>query len=79
MGSVVLAAARCHTAGAASGRDSSARFRARRPRISRSVSYRFSTLLADVATIPVRAASSFLSVTFKALPHDIRLEVSDGQ
>jgi hypothetical protein len=79
MGSAVLAATRCHTADAAFGRDSWARFRAGRPRIARPVSYRFSTLLANAATIPVRAASSLLSATFKALLHDIRLEVSDGQ
>jgi hypothetical protein len=75
MGSAVLAT-RCDTLSGGTPRQGSARAR---PRISRSVCYPFSTLLADVATIPVRAASSFISVTFKAFLHDIRLEVSDGQ
>ena len=65
MGSAALAAARRHQAGS----HLRAEFLGNAPRAQPShfsVSRQFSTLFADVATIPIRAASSLRAATLKA-------------
>jgi hypothetical protein len=70
MGSAALAAKRFHPAGTACERYSLAGFRANRPYIFPSDSYRFSTVFAEAAIALIGLASSLRTATVTNVPSE---------